>query len=70
MCLIGSTQKISAYTIEIAHNAALRSIIAMGVFEQLPADDTPASVQDLATRLEVNSSLLGKAKHHSQHIIC
>ncbi|KAF2203259.1 S-adenosyl-L-methionine-dependent methyltransferase [Delitschia confertaspora ATCC 74209] len=43
---------------QIAHNAAIRSIIAMGVFEQMPEDGSPISSSTLASRLNVNEELL------------
>ncbi|KAJ8117401.1 hypothetical protein OPT61_g1400 [Boeremia exigua] len=46
---------------QIAHNAALRSIIAMGVFEALPADETSISTQTLAAQLKVDKDLLGNS---------
>lgn len=44
---------------QVAQNAAIRSVIEMGVFDEMPLDGSPVSVETLAVRLKVDQELLG-----------
>lgn len=50
---------VSYALFQIAHNAALRSIIDMGVFEEMPVNGSSIHTSVLATRLGVSEDLLG-----------
>lgn len=52
-------QQKSDHPLQIAHNAALRSVLSMGVLDEVPLDGSAISAEDLASRLSINPELVG-----------
>ncbi|KAF4536159.1 O-methyltransferase [Lasiodiplodia theobromae] len=44
----------------IAHNAAVRSVLSMGVLDEVPLDGSAISAEDLASRLNINPELVDR----------
>ncbi|KAA8648089.1 uncharacterized protein ATNIH1004_003972 [Aspergillus tanneri] len=45
---------------QLSHNAAIRSIVSMGVLDVIPEDGSAISVNDVAAQLNVNTELVGR----------
>lgn len=43
----------------MAQNAAIRSVIAMGILDEVPLDGTSISVNELASRLQFDTEYAG-----------
>lgn len=49
----------SAHTKQIASSAAIRSVISMGILDEIPTDESSISVEEVASRKGMDSELVG-----------
>ncbi|KAL4959541.1 O-methyltransferase [Aspergillus stella-maris] len=50
---------------QTAHVGTVRSLLEMGIFDELPLDGTPRTTKELSETLQVNESLLGRLLRHA-----